>query len=327
MRTTRAVTRVALTALAVALAIPVAGGGTAGAAQGSGNPTLAVSNATLFSDRPNTITVTGTDYLVPPHAPGTNVFGGVYLFFGWVRPGGSWGPSWKSSTSNDGSFGYTYHYAGDGGDASTRDDGSGTMRLISFTAGGESGNATDFHMDDAGNWSTTLTVRGSKYQYKDPQSGRAVTVDCQAVQCGVYTIGAHGKASRTNEKFVPVSFVGSPPATPLPGQPVPSGPPAEQPVAATPTTPQDTAATSTTTPTTVAPAAPEAVEELPETGERDAKEKATDDGKEVALSPTSSSSDAGRSSAGMWIVGVVVVAGAGGGATYWYVRRRSRAAT
>lgn len=328
MRTRRVRSRILLAALAAAIALPVVGSAPAAAGQGSGNPTLSLASTTLFTDRPNTVTVTGRDYLVPPHAPGTNVFGGVYVLFGWVRPGNTWGPSWRSSTSNDGNFGHTFHYAGDGGDPMTRDDGSGTVRLVSFTGGGESGNATSFHMDDNGNWTTTLVVRGSKYQYQDPRTGHAVTVDCQAVQCGIYTIGAHGKASRTNEKFVPVSFVGTPPATLVPGQPVPSGPPAPGPAAVVPSTPQDDASTSTTTSTTVAPIAPEAAEELPETGERATQAKQTKDGsRRVALSPTSSSSDAGGSSAWMWIVGVVVVAGAGGGGTYWYLRRRSRAAT
>ena len=47
------------------------------AGQGSGNPTLEVSQSSVPIDGPSTVTVTGTDYLVPPSAPGTQVFGGM----------------------------------------------------------------------------------------------------------------------------------------------------------------------------------------------------------------------------------------------------------
>jgi LPXTG-motif cell wall-anchored protein len=189
------------------------------AGQGSGDPRLAVSNATLPADRVSTVTVTGAGYLVPPHAPGVDVFGGVYLFFGWVADPDRFGPSVRNSDNNDGTFGVTYAYPGGGGDAGTRDDGSGTMRLISFTAGGESGAATGFHMDEDGDWSTTLRIFGSTFT----SEGRSY--DCQDVQCGVFTIGAHGKASATNEKFTPITFTGTPPAGGAPGgsQPGDSG--------------------------------------------------------------------------------------------------------
>jgi hypothetical protein len=318
-------------AATAAAALLAATGTAAHGAQGSGNPSLRISTATLSADRATTVTVTGTDYLVPPHAPGANVFGGVYLFFGWVKPGIAWGPSAKTSTSNDGNFGFTFHYAGDGGDPATRDDGSGTMRMVSFTAGGESGNATSFHMDDAGNWTTTLVVHGATYQYQDPTTGQARTVDCRTVQCGVYTIGAHGKASRTNERFTPIAFTGTSPVTPLPGQPVPSGagttattrPPATGTggVAAGAAGPS-----STSTSTTVAP---EPEPGLPETGGETAappaaRSPAAADAKRIAA--TAAVSDGGGTSAWTWAVAGVVVAGGAAGAA-WYVRRRRAPAT
>jgi hypothetical protein len=171
------------------------------------NPTLSVDRPTLGVTETAVVTVTGTGYLLPPHVCGTDVFGGIYLFFGWVQPGGQWGPSFKSSTSTQGLFGTSYSYPGEGGGAETRDDGTGTIRLISFTAGGESGTSTPFHMDGAGNWRSNLTIRGATYSYTDLRTGASNTVDCRAVQCGVYTVGAHGKASRTNERFTPITFV------------------------------------------------------------------------------------------------------------------------
>ena len=204
-----------LALLAGALLTPTTTAGAAPGDQGAGNPVLTVGPTTLPADRVSEVTVTGTDYLVPPHAPGVDVFGGVYVFFGWVSDPNRFGPSIRSSTSNDGNYGVTYAYPGDGGDPGTRDDGTGSMRLVSFTAGGESGQATDFHMDDHGNWTTTLHIYGSTFTTTNPSTGETRSYDCQQVQCGVMTMGAHGNASATNEKFTPLNFTGSAPATPI----------------------------------------------------------------------------------------------------------------
>lgn len=206
-------------------------------------PTLSISPASVSPDRPSTVTVTGRNYLVPPHAPGANVSGGVYVLFGWVAPGVSWGPSARNATNSNGQFGVTYTYPGEGGTGETRDDGSGTNRFVSFTAGGVSGNSTAFHMDDAGNWSTTLTILGPVYEWFDPITGQRAVVDCRVVQCGVYTFGAHGRASATNERFAPVSFART--STPTTAAPRPATPTTVRPAGggvATPTpTPAPTA--------------------------------------------------------------------------------------
>lgn len=214
MSTLRRVTAsVSLTALVlVGLGVvdePAAGAAPAQAQCGNvnANPTLTVDRPSIGVNETAVVTVTGRSYLQPPHVCGTNVFGGIYLFFGWVQPGGQWGPSFKSSTSTQGLFGTSYSYPGEGGGAETRDDGTGTIRLISFTAGGESGTSTPFHMDGQGNWQSNLTVRGATYSYTDLRTGASSSVDCRVVQCGVFTIGAHGKASRTNERFTPINFV------------------------------------------------------------------------------------------------------------------------
>ena len=185
----------------------------------SATPRLTVSRSTVGARETAVVTVTGTNYLVPPHVCGTDVFGGIYLFFGWVQPGGQWGPSFRSSTSDRGLFGTTYSYPGEGGGGETRDDGTGAVRLVSFTAGGESGSSTPFHMDGAGNWRADVTVRGATYDFKDLRTGASHRVDCRVVQCGVFTIGAHSKSSRTNEQFTPIDFT-DPAGTPI----VPSDP-------------------------------------------------------------------------------------------------------
>jgi hypothetical protein len=189
---------------------------------GPSSPTLTLSTTSLPATG-GTVTVSGSDFLVPDHPPGGSVFGGVYVFFGWVR-GPGWGPSFRNSSNNDGTFGTTYHYPGDNGGADTRDDGSGVIRLVSFTPGGTSAGETDFHMDTRGNWSTPLVVRGSTYTWTSNVTGRTEMVDCRTVQCGVFTIGAHGKSSRTNELFTPITFTGNPAGMPAPAPGVPNPP-------------------------------------------------------------------------------------------------------
>lgn len=144
---------------------------------------------------------------MPPHAPGATVFGGIYVFFGWVGDG-KWGPSNRNSNNNDGVFGYSYLYPGEGGSADTRregEEGDNTQLLVSFTAGGESGTSTANHMDDNGDWTATLKILGPTFQTQ-LNDGTTKTTDCRQVQCGVFSIGAHGKSSATNEKFAPVTF-------------------------------------------------------------------------------------------------------------------------
>ena len=208
MRPTRPLAVLVLTCLLSAAALLVAepAGAQTRCGSTSATPRLIASRTTVGAQETAVVTVTGTNYLVPPHICGTDVFGGVYLFFGWVQPGGQWGPSFRSSTSDRGLFGTTYSYPGEGGGGETRDDGTGTVRLVSFTAGGESGSSTPFHMDGAGNWRADVTVRGATYDFKDLRTGASHRVDCRVVQCGVFTIGAHSKSSRTNEQFTPINF-------------------------------------------------------------------------------------------------------------------------
>ncbi|HOT78340.1 MAG TPA: hypothetical protein PKY13_00060 [Microthrixaceae bacterium] len=205
-------TLLAAAAGAVLSVAAVAGLGVAPA--GAQTPTLTVSQSVLPAAQATTVTVVGTSYLVPPHSSDKNVFGGVYVMFGWVQPGSTWGPSSRNGANSNGQFGITYSYAGVNRGADTRDDGSGLNRFVAFTQGEVNDGTTAFAMsmdpafpdNSRGNWTTTITVPGSTYQWVDPATNMTNTVDCLQVQCGIYTIGAHGKASATNERFTPISF-------------------------------------------------------------------------------------------------------------------------
>ncbi len=308
-------------------------------------PTLTPSRTTIGENETANVTVTATNYLVPPHVCGTNVFGGVYLFFGWVKPGGQWGPSWRSSTSATGLFGQTYSYPGEGGGADTRDDGTGVVRLVSFTQGGESGDSTPFHMDGAGNWSADLTVRGSKFSFVDVVTGQSASVDCMVVQCGVFTIGAHGKSSRTNEQFFPINFTNAqgvvvPPAAPQGGGaggsanppaagPIDGAPPADTGDTGTPAAGgggNDVAGATDDTPTEVGSVGEAPTETTVDDGaEDDAEVEETD---EIAAKVQDFGDSGGGGGSGpLVIVGIVValVAVIGGGTALVARKRRSAA--
>lgn len=217
----------AVLAAAGATAVAPMFGPTVAGAQAT--PTISVSPNVVPVSQATTVTVSGAGYLVPGHTPDKNVFGGVYVLFGWVAPGATWGPSNRNGTTPDGQYGITYTYNGERS-AETRDDGSGTNRFVSFTAGGISGESTSFHMQmenaegTRGKWTTTLTIYGSTFAWVNPATGASETVNCLQVQCGVYTIGAHGVTSRTNELFTPILFSnGGTPTVPAPSPSLPSG--------------------------------------------------------------------------------------------------------
>lgn len=188
-----------------ASAVPGAVQQQCGTSLSSASPALSVDPTSVPASGPTTVTVRGSGYLTGPYRCDASKYGGVYVLFGWVQPGQAWGPSNRESTSPRGQYGSTYVYPGAGGGGETRDDGSGTVRLVAFTPGGTSGSETAFHMDPAGNWSTTITVAPS-FSWSNVVTGESRSIDCTKVQCGVFTIGAHGIASATNELFVPVSF-------------------------------------------------------------------------------------------------------------------------
>jgi hypothetical protein len=280
-------------------------------------PTLKLS-ATTIPAVGATVTVSGTSYLVPPHAEGQQVFGGVYVFFGWVSGGSTWGPAHRNSTSNNGTFPNTYAYPGDGGGASTRDDGSGLVRLVSFTDGGESGGATSFHMDAAGNWTTTLKIPGPTFSSTDPVTGQVKSFDCRTVQCGVYTIGAHGKASATNELFTPVTFAtAAVPAPPAATTQAPKPSAAPKATTAAPATSGPAAATAAPVATTEVPATSAAA--APPTSAA-ASASAPADAQAVNVRNVSNSSNGSSFALIGGLVAAAALAAAAGG---WIWRRRS----
>lgn len=267
----------AAAACAALTLIPIATG-LGAAPAGAQTPTLTVSQTVLPAGQSTTVNVSGSLYLVPPHASDKNVFGGVYVMFGWVQPGSTWGPSNRNGTNSNGQFGITYSYVGENRGADTRDDGSGFNRFVAFTQGEVLDGTTAYGMtmdpafgdNSRGSWATTITVPGSSFQWVDPANGSTNTVDCLQVQCGIYTIGAHGKASASNERFTPITFsVGGGPAVTIPpaatpnpggatgggGAPVTTAPPAVGGMSTnrTPTTVKKNGTTATTAPGSTTP--------------------------------------------------------------------------
>ncbi len=313
--------RAALSGAAAAL-VALSGALPLAAPASAADPKLSVSKSSFGANAKDVrVTVTGRNYLVPPHVEGAEVFGGVYAFFGWVKPGGKWGPSKRNSSNNNGTFGVTYHYPGEQGDAGTRDGGEGAIRFVSFTDGGISGAATPYHMDDSGGWTAQVTVPGPTYTYRDG-SGTKHKVDCRKVTCGIYTIGAHGKASATNEVFTPVSFAAAQPTkTP---EPTKSAEPSKSASPSTSKEPSKSPKPSTSASASPSPSVSPSVA-VPSTS---APEVSVTPAAPVAESPSStplvavpaaSESDA-STPVGLWFgLGALVLVAAGG--LVWWLRR------
>ncbi len=216
-------TRWALAAAAAALtlvALPLTSlnAPPAEAGQGSGNPTMgAIPSTGLAVERGRrTVQVTGTDYLVPPHAAGTPVSGGIYVFFGWVDATKKWGPSGRNINNNDGNFGTTYLYPGD----ARRPGRQRTRARASATS--PSPRRSRAAKPPSTSWTRTATGR-CRSRFPAAPSGPTLpgtttvkTTDCTKVTCGIFTIGAHGKTSATNEKFIPLKFGAGSTSTPTP---------------------------------------------------------------------------------------------------------------
>lgn len=120
--------------------------------------------------------------------------GGIYVAFGTVK--GTWKPTQGGVTGRD------YFYVPDSESGSNQ----GFQKFVSFPGSDTSAEANGGVIAANGTWSTTLTIPGSTFQAAD-RNGRATTIDCLKVQCGVITIGAHGLKNAHNETFTPVRFV------------------------------------------------------------------------------------------------------------------------
>ncbi len=147
----------------------------------------------------------------PVVTPGTGS-GGIYVGFGTKKDTTS-AETWRRSK---------------GGISGPQSSGDYTYGSPIFVANQGTGDAdvADGVMDADGTWTATLTIPGSSVP-----SFFGDTIDCTAVDCGVFSFGAHGVVKAANEAYTAVSF-------------------AEPVVPATPTT-TTLAAQSTATPTIV----------------------------------------------------------------------------
>jgi hypothetical protein len=139
---------------------------------------LTVAPAYSLNDRDQKVTVTGTGYATDNNGDSA---GGAYILFGWVDKMPSAGGSMSAGD---------YVYA----------DGQETYQWMVSYPGSSTQPGTPVMTAD-GDWETEFTVYGSEFT-----SANGVTVDCYEVQCGVFTIGAHGKINAGVEVFAPVYF-------------------------------------------------------------------------------------------------------------------------
>jgi hypothetical protein len=156
--------------------VSVTGPGGAGVAAASGPSTLELSGAGFQS-------IAGG-------------FGGIYVLFGTV------GETWRPSEGGVGGRDFLYVP-----DSQTKDN-AGREKFVAFPGSDTADSANGGVIAADGTWSTTLAVPGPAFEVEDA-SGARQTIDCQAVQCGVITIGAHGVANANNESFTPVRFGGA----------------------------------------------------------------------------------------------------------------------
>ncbi|UOQ59883.1 HtaA domain-containing protein [Leucobacter rhizosphaerae] len=140
--------------------------------------TLTVSPARSLADRDQKVTLSGTGYATSNNG---DVFGGAYILFGWVDTMPSAGGSMARGD---------YLYA----------DGQETYQwMVNYPGNTTEPGAPSIQAD--GSWTTEFTIYGSEFT-----TVNGATVDCYEVQCGVFTIGAHGKANAGVEVFTPVYF-------------------------------------------------------------------------------------------------------------------------
>lgn len=117
--------------------------------------------------------------------------GGIYVMFGTVRSG--WQPSKGGITGVD------YFYVPD----SEAKNNQGFLKYVAFPGSDTASSANGGVMSSSGSWSTQLVVPGATFKAYD-RHGKAKTIDCAKVTCGVFTIGAHGVSNSHNETFTPV---------------------------------------------------------------------------------------------------------------------------
>ncbi|GAA4804232.1 hypothetical protein ACFQ0K_11485 [Nocardioides caeni] len=172
-----------LLAINLAAALAVLGPSPSATAAGRVTLTNSAGAAVIDATYATTLTVEGRGF---QSVRGSS--GGVYVFFGTVS--GRWQPSQGGDSGED------YLYVPDSRSSANQ----GYQRFLAFTPG-TSGASGSIKQD--GSFSTTITVPGATFKAVG-LNGRARTVDCRKVRCGVITIGAKGVHNGNNETFTPV---------------------------------------------------------------------------------------------------------------------------
>ncbi|OAP20244.1 MULTISPECIES: hypothetical protein [Amycolatopsis] len=170
-----------------------------------------LSPAAADPDYATVLTLRGTGFQSIPKG-----HGGIYVLFGTVS-GDRWRPSQGGAT------GTTYRYVQD----SETKDNNGYQRFVAFPGGDTAYAANGGTIAPDGTWSAKLVVPGARFPAAD-RTGKATTVDCSTVQCGVITVGAHGVVNPENETFTPVTFAvpgARKPAVPKTAAPPPASSP------------------------------------------------------------------------------------------------------
>lgn len=122
-----------------------------------------------------------------------NGHGGIYVLFGAIK--GTWQPS------KGGSSGTNYFTVPD----SESKNNGGYAKFVTFPGSDTADSANGGQISSDGSWSTTMNVPGAKFKTLD-RNGKATTIDCREMTCGVITIGAHGVTNAKNETFTKVSI-------------------------------------------------------------------------------------------------------------------------
>ena len=122
-----------------------------------------------------------------------NGHGGIYVLFGAIK--GTWKPSQGGKT------GENYFSVPD----SESKNNSGFAKFVAFPGSDTASSANGGEISDDGEWSTSINVPGARFKTLD-RDGKATTIDCREMTCGVITIGAHGVANAKNETFTEVAI-------------------------------------------------------------------------------------------------------------------------
>lgn len=299
-----------------ALTLGLAGLMVAAPAYAAGQVTV---SGTPDPSAPTQIVVKGSGYQVVQGG-----FGGVYVLFGTVS--GAWQPS------KGGKSGSNYKYVPD----SATKDNAGYQAFVAFP-GSSTASESEATLSADGSFTVTLTVPGAVITTNGGQ------VDCTKVQCGVFTIGAHGVVNANNEAFTPVTFKsagssGSSGASTPAGQSGSSSSTSSQPSSKSTakagsssgtgstgtsgsTVPGTTAGSSPSTPPDAGGTGVTALDGVPPAGAATDATTVLGESVEAASASTSGASSGGNGPL-LAAAGAAVVLLAGGGGTLWWRLRR-----